>query len=237
MQIDDFLRQINDLDFQGIVRRETRAFLEQNANYYAYERRDEHKKLLADGARRFASKSDKTIFYAEAINYFNERLDWLAGRLLPARTGGSEDEFSITGLEEHSRQQDYQRCKLRYEAQIFYAVRELEKAGVTQLGKDTFSVEQVKELSSKVDQVIAILDKLAAGQEIVFNSIEELRSDFGSLKAEFPLGKKRWYQRAAGIVVSYAGNKGADEIYEHLKPALKRLVDMSPAVLEKLLTT
>lgn len=88
------------------------------------------------------------------------------------------------------------------------------------LDTNTFSNEEVSDLNSKIDSILQKLNEIQLGQEIIFDDIAELKNDFESLKSDYISGKKRWYQRAAGIVVSYAGTKGADEVYEQLKPLL-----------------
>lgn len=66
-----------------------------------------------------------------------------------------------------------------------------------------------------------LLDKLQVGQEVIFNEIDDLKSDFQSLKSDYVLGKKRWYQRLLGITVTHAGEKGLDSVLEQIKPLLK----------------
>ena len=89
------------------------------------------------------------------------------------------------------------------------------------LNKETFSDEEVNDLDRKIDAVLILLDKLQVGQEIIFNEIDDLKSDFRSLKSDYVLGKKRWYQRLLGIALTHTGEKGFDAILEQLKPLLK----------------
>lgn len=97
-----------------------------------------------------------------------------------------------------------------------------------------FSQDEVNDLNTKVDAILSKLNEVQLGQEIIFDSIDELKSDFQSLKTDFPLGKKRWYQRASGIVVSYLGTKGADEIFALLKPLIKELIHNDPGLMKLL---
>lgn len=88
---------------------------------------------------------------------------------------------------------------------------------------NAFEDSEVPNLNFKIDAILEKLNEIQLGQEIIFDEIGELRKDFESLKSDYILGKKSFYQRAAGIVVSYAGTKGADEVYDLLKPLLTDL--------------
>jgi hypothetical protein len=118
---------------------------------------------------------------------------------------------------------------------IKYKLYSLAKDDGYNFDKNTFTDDEVYDLSNRVDTILEKLNEIQLGQEILFDELAELKEDFASLKSDFPLGKKRWYQRAAGIVVSYAGTKGADEIYEVLKPFLKDFFqNTAPHLIDKL---
>jgi hypothetical protein len=102
------------------------------------------------------------------------------------------------------------------------------------LDSNTFSDNEVSALNNKIDTILSKLNEIELGQEIIFDSIDELKNDFQSLKTDFPLGKKRWYQRVSGVVVSYLGTKGADEIFDALKPLLKELIHNAPELIKLL---
>lgn len=92
----------------------------------------------------------------------------------------------------------------------------------------TFSDQEANTVYEKIEVILASLEKLETGHEIIFDSIDELKADFESLKSDIPLGKRRWYQRAFGIVVSYVAKKGADEVITALKPDLTELFKHAP---------
>lgn len=119
---------------------------------------------------------------------------------------------------------------------ILYFVYNLSSNSGYTFDKNAFKDEERDILNNKIDSILESLERLKVGQEVVFDFVDELKSDFESLKADLPLGKKRWYQRAAGIVVSYAGNKGADEVFDLLKPQLKDLLSQSPDMIDRLLS-
>lgn len=102
----------------------------------------------------------------------------------------------------------------------FFIYRLIDDTGFN-LDKNAFNNDEVSDLNSKINSIIEKLNEVQLGQEIIFDDITVLKKDFESLKSDYPLGKKRWYQRAAGVVVSYAGTKGADEVYEQLKPLFR----------------
>jgi hypothetical protein len=98
-----------------------------------------------------------------------------------------------------------------------------------------FSNEEVSDLERKINAILIKLDEIQVGNEILFDEINELKADLDSLKTDVPLGKKRWYQRATGIVATFACHKGSDVIFdETLKPLLKDLIHYHQ-IIDKLL--
>ena len=100
---------------------------------------------------------------------------------------------------------------------------------------NAFSDNEISDLSEKIDRILEKLNEIQLGEEILFNEMDELKNDYQSLKSDYPLGKKKWYQRFLGISVSYAGEKGADAILEKLKPLLYDFfVNNIPHIISKL---
>jgi hypothetical protein len=216
-------------EFDDVIKYESRAYLISAHKFISYQDKDDDKKYITNGLKRFVDKNDKIIYLVEAINYLNEELSRIIERIdytLPETytfTGGIAN-FSIYEQEHIQDNQERKVQKRRYESQIFYAVRELEKLGINGLSKNAFSKNQVADLTRKIDALLIKIDELTVGQEIIFNHIDELKTDFDELKSDFPLGKKRWYQRFSGIAVSYLGNKGADALYDLLKPDIMKIL-------------
>lgn len=119
--------------------------------------------------------------------------------------------------------------------EILYFLYNLSSTNGYSFDKNAFDIEDIKNIDAKINSIIVSLEELKAGHEIIYEFVDELKSDLESLKSDIPLGKKRWYQRAAGIVFSYAGTKGADEVYATLKPQLIDLIQQSPSLVDKLL--
>lgn len=105
-----------------------------------------------------------------------------------------------------------------------FLFRELEKINVG-VDKNAFTIPEIKNITSKINKIVSKLDKLAIGQEVIFNRVEEMKEDYKDILNSFGLGKKPFYQRFAGIVASYAGEKGADEILVLLKPYIKDVLN------------
>lgn len=162
---------------------------------------------------RLSSKEDKLIFLSELLNYLNNHLD----------------ESNIT----HS-----QTSLPRYLDGVnkfkYFLYSQAISIGYS-FDKNAFTSEETTSLNIKLNDIIDALSQLQAGQDVVFNHIEDIKSDFESLKSDYLLGKKRWYQRAGGIVLSYAGTKGADEMYDALRPYLKKLLQQAPQLIEGVL--
>jgi len=102
---------------------------------------------------------------------------------------------------------------------------------------NSFTTEEVIDLDQKIDAVLSELKTVKVGNEVLGEMIEELQEEFNSLKSSYVLGKKTWKQKATGIVVSFAGNKGSDAVWDAIKPYLKDfMTNQAPEILHKLLT-
>jgi len=107
------------------------------------------------------------------------------------------------------------------------------------LDKNAFTYQESWEVQNKVDDILSALQKIQAGQEILSDEFETLKSqiedEFKSLKSNTVLGKKTFYQLALGKISSYAGDKVADSIFEAIKPQLFAFfATLAPHLLETL---
>lgn len=93
---------------------------------------------------------------------------------------------------------------------------------------NTFSVDEFVDVNSKIDDIIYSLRKLEAGQEILFDEFENIKShisdEFEDLKKLPALGKKTFYQILFGKVSTFTGNKIAEEIFKKLEPQIIALI-------------
>ena len=237
METEQFVSILNGLDFEGVVRQESLEYLTNWYKSVSYQDRDDDKKFINNGLKRFINRGDKMIFLIESINHLNgEKLE-LEGRLdnKVIESFSWDSDNTMAARENYEYHSGLLNRSKRCEARIFYAVRELEKLGLSELSKNAFSDTNVEDLNRKLNALLIKIDELTIGQEIIYDFIDELKTDLKELGKDFPLGKKRWYQRATGIIVSYAGKKGADVLFEQLKPALMTLIKQSPELIEKLL--
>jgi uncharacterized phage infection (PIP) family protein YhgE len=122
--------------------------------------------------------------------------------------------------------------KIRY---ILYSLAK-STTGYT-FDRNAFTNAESNELDSKINGIIEALNRLQAGQEVLYNQFEEVReqikADFELLKTDKPLGKKRFIKIALGTIGSYTGNKVADEIFAQLRPDIVELLKhQAPHLLE-----
>jgi hypothetical protein len=229
MEIEEFIKVIETFDFQHAVRQESNEYLSSGYRFVSYQDKDDDKKFITNGLKRFSNKEDKTIFLLEAVNYLNENLIKIDKKVdynMIEPSHGSA--FYIFQLEAYQENQALIKKRLKIQSKIFYAVRELEKLGLKGLDKNAFSTSQVDDLTRKINALLIKIDQLTVGQEIIFNFIDELKEDLKEIKSDFPLGKKRWHQRFSGIVANYLGHKGADTLYDLIKPDIMKIIKGIP---------
>lgn len=234
MELEEFIKSISNLDFEGAVKQESIEYLNHGYRIVSYQDKDDNKKFITNGLKRFINKNDKIIFLLEAINYLNAELIEIEGRidynLMSPTSGVSSFVYKYESYQDNQKSIQW---KSKLQAQIFYAVRELEKLGLKNIDKNAFSNSQVDDLTKKINALLVKIDELTVGQEIIYNFIEELKGDLKEMKSEFPLGKKRWYQRFSGVITSYLGHKGADILYDLIKPDIIKIINEIP--IDKLL--
>lgn len=200
---------VDEGTFVEVVKRKTQVLKddllhEYSIEEYAVNRPEDIEyfwKKLKTQLKPFVNKVDRTIFISELLIYIGEKREIV---IL---------EYSDNPLM-HQLLDDL--------CHFFY--RELEKINVG-LDRNAFTVAEVKSITAKVNLIIKSLDKLAIGQEVIFNRVEELTQDYKDILSTFGLGKKPFYQRFSGILLPYIGEKGADEVYNRLKPLLKEVVN------------
>lgn len=94
---------------------------------------------------------------------------------------------------------DPDKCQINYshEAIQYFLESELNNLGI-QTNEDTFTVEEQIRTDEKLDKIIAELEKLKAGQEVVFNHVDEVNTELAELKDLYIYGKKKWLQLFLG---------------------------------------
>lgn len=162
--------------------------------------RDSLIKPIKSKLRQLTSQTDRVIFISEILIYIGELLD--------------EDEEVSSDLDTIELIQDIQ----------LFLVRELERMSIG-IDKNAFSNEEIRDLTRKIDKIIEKLEEISVGQEVVFDRVDELKNDYKDLLISFGLGKKPFIQRFAGLAAAYIGEKGADEVFNLIKPLAKDVVD------------
>ncbi|WP_448104067.1 hypothetical protein [Pedobacter panaciterrae] len=114
-------------------------------------------------------------------------------------------------------------CLLTIQDIQYYFYNEISDLGFN-IDTNSFTAKEVDHLTGKVEEIIDRLEKLQVSQEVIFDRIEELTEDYKDILTSFGLGKKPFLQRFAGVSISYVGEKGADEIFSHLKPMISELM-------------
>jgi len=184
---------------------------------------------IKDGLREFVDLRQKLIFINEFIIHVYKLKDEY----------DKDKVFSQSQAKRVIEHLEHEKNLLKFDDLLLFLYNSLSTLGYN-LDKDTFTTDDVEDLERKINAILIKLDEIQVGNEVIFNEFEELKDklkdDFDSLKSDYPLGKKRWYQRAAGIVVSYSGTKAADEIFEQLKPQLHDFfINQTPHLFNKLI--
>lgn len=110
-----------------------------------------------------------------------------------------------------------------------YFIHKLLSKEKVYLNSDAFTIDEVESIHSKIDDIINSLTEIKAGQEVIFNEFElvksGIKSDVESLKPEVVLGRNKFFKLVLGSIGSYTGNKVADEIFAQLRPSIISLLD------------
>ncbi|MEO8885443.1 MAG: hypothetical protein ABI367_05230 [Mucilaginibacter sp.] len=239
MEIEELLKDIGKLNFNQIVKRETILYIDSNIRS-----RKESKKIITDGQKLFTNKEDKIIYNLESINYLNIKVEEENSRIrydfisnYEKKVKRNDFKFDIYEQQQYHQYKEFESQKLYYQSMIFYAVRALQNLGISGLEQNAFSNNEVIELNKKIDAILDKLNNIQFGQQILFDTVEDIKTDFISFKTDYPLGKRKWYQRTSGAIISYVGTKATDEIFELIKPELKDFfMHHAIPVITKLLT-
>ncbi len=154
---------------------------------------------------RIKGVNEKILFLSEITRY-------LSRTLLEIERFGADDFFCNYG--------DKKVAYNKIEDLQYWIYTELEELGCN-VDDNHFTPQELCDLTTKVDSIIDALDKVQGGQNVLFDRVEELKDDFAEVLSTAGLGKKSVYQRYTGIVLGYVVEKGADEIFEVIKPVIK----------------
>jgi hypothetical protein len=200
----------SDFKFQHVIKLKAEKFIVSSLNQRSIQ---SVSKGLKGTVHQMYREIDEAVcefrIYTQRLLFFGEILN----HLVKIKEDGT-DAFSPT------HEKDYKETITLIQ---FYIYNLCEDYGF-KIDTDAFDAIEAVNVQLKIEDIISVLTKLQAGQEVLYNEIQQIKDDFESLKADTPFGKKRWYQRLAGIVASYVGTKGADEILDVIKPYLKEIL-------------
>ncbi len=106
-------------------------------------------------------------------------------------------EANETAYQKHLEEcQDRKNCETnkKHERVTYYLQQELREIGF-QMNDDYFSSSEKENCNTKLDE---ILQTIINANEVVFDHVETLRTEFEELKNLYILGKKNWKQQFAG---------------------------------------
>jgi hypothetical protein len=110
-----------------------------------------------------------------------------------------------------------------HEAVAYHLTKELKNYGQGELNEDIFTAEEKAESNSKLNEILAYLQTLRDGQEIIYDEIAELK------ELHF-LGKKNWKQLAVGKMTEVVASgvieeATAQKLLEAITKDLPKLLD------------
>lgn len=133
MNIEEIISSIDRLNFDEVIKRESREYLTNGHKLVSFHDKDDDKKFVTNGLKRFVNKNDKMVFLLKTINYLNEEKAEAEGNL----NFDVIDHFDWETNHSWSDREHYDYHKgllnrsKKCETQIFYSVRELEKLGLS----------------------------------------------------------------------------------------------------------
>lgn len=147
----------------------------------------------------FIGQGEKVVYIGDILISLNQKLEEHK-KVCKKPDGTCEAEMSIKKLQ--------------------YAMyRELHELGYS-VDRDSFTMEEITQTDGKLNQILKTLDGISSAQQEIQKSVKDIKDDLFSLKDDYILGKKRWYQRFKGIIVSKIGDKAFDEIWGIIKPLI-----------------
>lgn len=152
--------------------------------------------------------TNKTIFLTHLLNHFLS--------LLPKVDDGTLGEGTINNLDL------IYNTRSLIEEIIFEISQHLESLGLS-INSDIFTPNEYAEVNCLLEQILRELEIVKGGNAILGDQIEELQNDLQDIKSSMVLGKKPLYQRVTGVITKYVLTKGADEVYEKIKPLIGEL--------------
>lgn len=134
-------------------------------------------------------------------------------------------EANETAYQKHLEEcQDRKNCDTnkKHERVTYYLQQELREIGF-QMNDDYFSSSEKEVCNTKLDE---ILQTIINANEVVFDHVETLRTEFEELKNLYILGKKNWKQQFAGKMTDMTLSGIVSELTA--KPLIEKV--LSPSI-------
>jgi hypothetical protein len=221
-----------DFNFSEHIKFEAQEFIEthfveqrivETTKHIRPDHSEHTKREISDKVYFYHNIEDRLIFISEILTHLSKLKSKEQTRIISMSSIGSMP-------------QQVERNDLYYriiESYQFYIYNICSKIGYN-LDRNTFSPEEVHEQNLKIDDIIDTLNRIFLSQQLLYDEIQELKQDLQSLKSDYVLGKKRWYQRFAGIAANYVVGKSADEVWAAILPKIKEILFHSPHLKDEL---
>ncbi len=87
-------------------------------------------------------------------------------------------------------------CSVNYKHETisYYLIQELNRLGI-RTNNDQFTLEEKEKVESKLEEILAELQILTTGQEVIY---DDLKAEIDKLRDLYILGKKTWFQLLLG---------------------------------------
>lgn len=117
-------------------------------------------------------------------------------------------------------------AEIRLQELLYFLYGKLEKYGI-HTNPEYFTTDEINNNNKILNEISYKLDELKAGNNVIYDEIEALKTEIESLKGFYPLGKEKWSQLFKGIVIENLSNKGIDQILAAISPYLIKLFNES----------
>lgn len=113
---------------------------------------------------------------------------------------------------------------------LYFLYGKLDDYGI-HTNPESFTTDEIKNNNKILNEMSYKLDELKAGDNVIYDEIEALKTEIESLKGFYPLGKEKWGHLFKGIVIENLSNKGIDQILAAISPYLIKLFNESFRIL------
>jgi len=119
-------------------------------------------------------------------------------------------------------------CPVELDSQelLYFLYGKLDEYGI-QTNPESFTTDEIRNNNNILNQISYKLDELKAGDNVIYDEIEALKTEIESLKGLYPLGKEKWGQLFKGIIIENLSNKGIDKILAVISPYFINLFNES----------